>query len=106
GYVGRDVDTIIRDLAEFAYKQVREQEKKRVEQRALDAAEDRVLDALLPPPRNIGFGAGAEGGETADSATRQKFRKKLREGELDDKEIEIELSTAMPAMELMGPAGM
>ncbi|RPH65541.1 MAG: ATP-dependent protease ATPase subunit HslU [Burkholderiales bacterium] len=106
GYVGRDVDTIIRDLAEFAYKQVREQEKKRVEQRALDAAEDRVLDALLPPPRNIGFAAGAEAGEAADSSTRQKFRKKLREGELDDKEIEIELSMPMPTMELMGPAGM
>ncbi len=105
GYVGRDVDTIIRDLAELAIKQVREQETRRVEQRALDAAEDRVLDALLPPPRNVGFGA-AEGGEAADSATRQKFRKKLREGELDDKEIEIELSSAAPAMELMGPAGM
>ena len=97
GYVGRDVDTIIRDLVELAIKQVREQETRRkVEQRALDAAEDRVLDALLPPPRNIGFGA-AEGGEAADSATRQKFRKKLREGELDDKEIEIELSSAAPA---------
>ena len=105
GYVGRDVDTIIRDLAEMAVKQVREQETKRVQQRALDAAEDRVLDALLPPPRNIGF-AAAEGGESTDSATRQKFRKKLREGELDDKEIEIELSMSMPALELMGPAGM
>ena len=104
GYVGRDVDTIIRDLAEVAVKQTREQEKKKVEQRALDAAEDRVLDALLPPPRNVGFSDG--GSESADSATRQKFRKKLREGELDDKEIELEIASPMPAMELMGPAGM
>ncbi|HRO61549.1 MAG TPA: ATP-dependent protease ATPase subunit HslU [Burkholderiaceae bacterium] len=104
GYVGRDVDTIIRDLAEVAVKQTREQEKKKVEQRALDAAEDRVLDALLPPTRNLGFTDGS--GEPADSATRQKFRKKLREGELDDKEIEIELATPMQGLELMGPAGM
>ncbi|MCM5571669.1 ATP-dependent protease ATPase subunit HslU [Burkholderiaceae bacterium FT117] len=104
GYVGRDVDTIVRDLAEVAVKQTREQEKKKVEQRALDAAEDRVLDALLPPPRNVGFSDA--GGESADSATRQKFRKKLREGELDDKEIEIEIASPMPAMELAGPAGM
>ncbi|MFA7666472.1 MAG: ATP-dependent protease ATPase subunit HslU [Burkholderiaceae bacterium] len=102
GYVGRDVDTIIRDLAEIAIKQVREQEKKKVEQRALDAAEDRVLDALLPPPRNVGF----TDGESGDSATRQKFRKKLREGELDDREITLEIATSMPTMELMGPAGM
>jgi ATP-dependent HslUV protease ATP-binding subunit HslU len=104
GYVGRDVDTIIRDLAEVAVKQTREQEKKKVEQRALDAAEDRVLDALLPPPRNVGFSDG--GSESADSATRQKFRKKLREGELDDKEIELEIASPMPTMELAGPAGM
>ncbi|MFP5406004.1 MAG: ATP-dependent protease ATPase subunit HslU [Gammaproteobacteria bacterium] len=104
GYVGRDVEQIIRDLTE-AVKQTREQEKKKVEQRALDAAEDRVLDALLPPPRNIGFAEGASS-ETADSGTRQKFRKKLREGELDDREIEIELSSPMQAMDLMGPAGM
>jgi ATP-dependent HslUV protease ATP-binding subunit HslU len=104
GYVGRDVDTIIRDLAEVSVKQTREQEKKKFEQRALDAAEDRVLDALLPPPRNVGF--SDSGGDSADSATRQKFRKKLREGELDDKEIELEVASPMPSMELMGPAGM
>ena len=113
GYVGRDVDTIIRDLAEFAVKQVREQAMRRVDQRALDAAEDRVLDALLPsgrPQGGFGFGgsddsaAPREGG--GDSAARQKFRKRLREGELDDKEIEIEVAQPMPAMELMGPAGM
>jgi ATP-dependent HslUV protease ATP-binding subunit HslU len=104
GYVGRDVDTIIRDLAEVSIKQTREQEKKKVEQRALDAAEDRVLDALLPPPRNVGF--SDSGGESADSATRQKFRKKLREGELDDREIDVEIASAMPTVELAGPAGM
>ncbi len=104
GYVGRDVDTIIRDLAEIAVKQTREQETAKFRQRALDAAEDRVLDALLPPPRNVGF--TSESGESADSATRQKFRKKLREGELDDKEIEVEIATPMPTMELMSPAGM
>ncbi|MEK9775035.1 MAG: ATP-dependent protease ATPase subunit HslU [Quisquiliibacterium sp.] len=118
GYVGRDVDTIIRDLAEIAVKQTREQEMRKVEQRALDAAEDRVLDVLLPPSRpsggGIGFGMGIDPGEEAgrrdsndgDSATRQKFRKKLREGDLDDKEIEIELAQPMPALEVAGPPGM
>ncbi len=118
GYVGRDVDTIVRDLVEFAMKQAREQATKRVRQRALDAAEDRVLDVLLPPSRpaaaspfGFGFGGSDEAGapraeSTAESATRQKFRKKLREGELDDKEIEIELAQAMPAMELAAPPGM
>ena len=104
GYVGRDVDTIIRDLIEVSVKQTREQEKRKVEQRALDAAEDRVLDALLPPPRNVGFSDGS--GESADSATRQKFRKKLREGELDDREIDIEVASPTPTVELAGPAGM
>ena len=113
GYVGRDVDTIIRDLAEFAVKQVREQAMRRVDQRALDAAEDRVLDVLLPPPRpaggGFGFGLGAtepdDGRDSApapDSATRQKFRKRLREGELDEREIEVDLAQPMPAMNLPG----
>ncbi len=102
GYVGRDVDTIIRDLAEIAVKQTREQETKKFRQRALDAAEERVLDALLPPGRDGGsVDPGAE-----ESSTRQKFRKKLREGQLDDKEIEIEVSMPAPSVELMGPAGM
>ncbi|MGD9946422.1 MAG: ATP-dependent protease ATPase subunit HslU, partial [Burkholderiaceae bacterium] len=108
GYVGRDVDTIIRDLAEVSIKQTREQEKKKVEQRALDAAEDRILDVLLPPSRSPGFGIGegAAGAEPADNITRQKFRKRLREGGLDDKEIEIEVAMQAPNVEFMGPQGM
>jgi len=121
GYVGKDVDSIIRDLAEFGIKQAREAEMRKMETRALDAAEERVLDVLLPPPRSFGFGAGdaaaggtagggagggAGGSVGADSATRQKFRKKLREGELDDKEIELEVAVPAPTMELAGPAGM
>src|SRR5512136_1561326 len=104
GYVGRDVDTIIRDLVDISIKQTREAEMKKVATRAQDAAEDRVLDVLVPPARGAGFAASTERDD--DSATRQKFRKKLREGELDDKEIEIEVSQPMPAIELMGPAGM
>jgi ATP-dependent HslUV protease ATP-binding subunit HslU len=105
GYVGRDVDSIIRDLAEAAVKSAREDETQKVRERAHDAAEERVLDALLPPPRDFGFTATAA--ERDDSGgTRQKFRKKLREGELDDKEIELELSLASPQMEIMAPPGM
>ncbi len=104
GYVGRDVDTIIRDLMETAIKEQRERAMAQVRARAEDAAEERVLDALLPPARNAGF--FAENGPAEDSGTRQKFRKKLREGELDDKEIEIEV--ALPAMqaEIFAPPGM
>jgi ATP-dependent HslUV protease ATP-binding subunit HslU len=105
GYVGRDVDTIIRDLVETAVKEMRETEANKVRSRASDAAEERVLDALLPPPRDIGFTARHEPDDEGNS-TRQKFRKKLREGELDDKEIEIELSQAGPNMEFMAPPGM
>jgi len=101
GYVGRDVDTIIRDLAETAIKDAREAAMKAVRDRAMDAAEDRVLDALLPPARS-GFSETA----TEDSGTRQKFRKKLREGELDDKEIEIEVAAPTAAMEIFAPPGM
>jgi ATP-dependent HslUV protease ATP-binding subunit HslU len=107
GYVGRDVDTIIRDLAETAIKDAREAAMKIVRDRALDAAEDRVLDVLLPPARSvaspIGFG---EPQPAEDSGTRQKFRKKLREGELDDKEIEIEVATPSASMEIFAPPGM
>jgi ATP-dependent HslUV protease ATP-binding subunit HslU len=95
GYVGRDVDTIVRDLVEISVKQTREQAVKRVRARAEDAAEERILDVL----------AGFKGVEE-ESATRQKFRKRLREGELDDKEVDIEVSAAQPQMEILAPPGM
>ena len=101
GYVGRDVDTIIRDLAETAIKNAREEAMRIVRDRAMDAAEDRVLDGLLPPAR---VGAGDTAGE--DSGTRQKFRKKLREGALNDKEIEIEVAAPQASMEIFAPPGM
>ena len=104
GYVGRDVDMIIRDLVDISIKQTREAETKKVATRAQDAAEDRVLDVLVPPARAVGFAASSERDE--DNATRQKFRKKLREGELDDKEIEIEVSASPAALEVMAPPGM
>jgi ATP-dependent HslUV protease ATP-binding subunit HslU len=100
GYVGKDVESIIRDLVETAVKQRREQEIAKVEQRAVDAAEERILDALLTPPR------GSDTGTERDSNTRQVFRKKLREGSLDDKEIEIELSKITAGVEIMAPPGM
>jgi ATP-dependent HslUV protease ATP-binding subunit HslU len=112
GYVGRDVDTIIRDLVDAAIKMVREQAKRRHAQRALDAAEDRILDVLVPPtrPRSGGFGFGdaapAVERDEPESAARQKFRKRLREGELDDREIEIELAGGQAAPEIMTPPGM
>ncbi|MBT3672457.1 MAG: ATP-dependent protease ATPase subunit HslU [Porticoccaceae bacterium] len=100
GYVGKDVESIIRDLVETSVKQCRESEMAKVEQRAMDAAEERVLDALLPPARD------SEGKEETGSTTRQVFRKKLREGALDDKEIEIEISQAPVGVEIMAPPGM
>ncbi|MBL8486794.1 MAG: ATP-dependent protease ATPase subunit HslU [Rhodocyclaceae bacterium] len=103
GYVGRDVDTIIRDLAETAIKEGRERAMQAVRDRAADGAEDRILDVLLPPARSVGFGEAAP---AADSSTRQKFRKRLREGELDDKEVEIELAAAPSQMEILAPPGM
>ncbi len=99
GYVGKDVDSIIRDLAEIAVKQARESEVKKLRMRAEDAAEERILDVLLPPARTGDVA-------TEGSNTRQIFRKKLREGQLDDKEIEIELVDAKPQLEIMGPQGM
>ncbi|HEX9181607.1 MAG TPA: ATP-dependent protease ATPase subunit HslU, partial [Burkholderiales bacterium] len=104
GYVGRDVDSIIRDLVESAVKQTREQEMRKVRHRAEDAAEERVLDALLPPAREIGF--SAEPREERDGATRQKFRKMLREGGLDEKEIEVEVAPSVASMEIFAPPGM
>ena len=103
GYVGKDVDTIIRDLVDVAVKLVREQEVAKVRHRAADAAEERVLDALLPPPR--GFNDGNTDSKT-DSNTRQIFRKKLREGQLDDKEIELNLAGPAMNVEIMTPPGM
>ncbi|MYM71516.1 ATP-dependent protease ATPase subunit HslU [Duganella sp. FT109W] len=107
GYVGRDVDTIIRDLIDIGVKQTRQAEMAKVRARAEDAAEDRVLDILLPPARDFGFTPPTASAETPkDDSTRQTFRKRLREGELDDKEIEIELAEAGPQMEIMAPPGM
>ena len=91
GYVGRDVDTIVRDLVEISVKQTREQAMRRVRTRAQDAAEERILDVLVG---------------SADSPTRQNFRKKLRERELDDKEIDIEVAVSQPTMEILAPPGM
>ena len=106
GYVGRDVDTIVRDLIDIGIKQTREQEMQKVRARAEDAAEDRVLDILLPPPRDFGFGTSTANNDEQNNTTRQNFRKRLREGSLDDKEIEIELAEAGPHMEIMAPPGM
>ena len=104
GYVGKDVDSIIRDLADIAVKQMRETEKAKVRTRAEDAAEDRILDILIPPPRgDTGF-ANVEA--QPDSSARQTFRKKLREGLLADRVIELDVAQAAPQLEVMGPAGM
>ena len=98
GYVGRDVESIVRDLVDVAVKMYREQEMTRVRARAEEAAEERILDILLPPARDS---------ETdASSSTRQLLRKKLREGDLDDKEVEVEISSSNPGMEIMAPPGM
>ena len=105
GYVGRDVDTIMRDLVEISIKQTREAAMRQVRTRAEELAEERILDTLLPAARDVGFAAGNER-ESADSSTRQKFRKKLREGELDDRDIELEVSATQPHMEILAPQGM
>jgi ATP-dependent HslUV protease ATP-binding subunit HslU len=98
GYVGKDVDSIVRDLAEMAVKQTRVAEMRKVRSRAEDAAEERVLNALIPVAR------GEE--PAGDSTARQVFRKKLREGALDDKDIEIDVAESKPSLEIMGPPGM
>jgi len=105
GYVGRDVETIVRDLTEMAVKMVREQAMEQVRFRAEEAAEERILDALLPPPRPTGFGDEPQPSKT-DSATRQVFRKKLREGQLDDKEVDVEVAQPQVGVEIMAPPGM
>lgn len=102
GYVGKEVETIIRDLVDVSIKMTREQQTKKFKHRAEEAAEERILDALLPPAKD-------QYGETQrddNSSTRQTFRKKLREGQLDDKEIEIDLAQAQPNVEIMAPPGM
>lgn len=101
GYVGRDVESIIRDLMDSAIKMIRENEMESVRDRAFDAAEERILDALLPPARNFG-----DESQPNDSGTRQVFRKKLREGSLDDKEIDIDVREAPAGIEIMAPPGM
>ena len=111
GYVGRDVDTIIRDLIDIGIKQTRESEMRKVRTRAEDAAEDRVLDILLPPARDFGFSASPNtpsenDAQAGSNTTRQTFRKRLREGALDDREIEIEVAETGPHMEIMAPPGM
>ncbi len=105
GYVGKDVDSIVRDLMDVAVKQTRELAMKKVRMRAEDSAEERVLDALIPPARSD-FGAQETPADNKDNSTRQIFRKKLRQGELDDREIEIDLAEARPQIEIMGPPGM
>jgi len=106
GYVGRDVESIIRDLVDISIKMTREEEMAKVSHRAEESAEERILDILLPPARSMGFGSEADDGVDLDSGTRQKFRKKLREGELDDKEVEVELSANPVGIEIMAPPGM
>ncbi len=105
GYVGRDVDSIVKDLVDIAVKMMREQEVEKVRLRAHDSAEERVLDALLPKARVMGFSTD-EPQVPRDADTRQKFRKMLREGQLDEREIEIELSAIPMGVEIMAPPGM
>jgi ATP-dependent HslUV protease ATP-binding subunit HslU len=110
GYVGKDVDTIIRDLVDMAVKQERETQIKRQRVRAEDAAEDRVLDILVPPPRaassDFGLAPPTPAAPAADNTARQVMRKRLREGVLDDKEIEIEVADTKPTLDIIGPPGM
>jgi ATP-dependent HslUV protease ATP-binding subunit HslU len=103
GYVGRDVESIIRDLVDVAVKMLRHEQMQKVQHRADEAAEDRILDALLPEPRQTGFGDSTT---RANSETRQIFRKRLREGALDDRDVELELAQAQLGVEIMAPPGM
>jgi len=106
GYVGREVDSIVRDLMDMAVKMTREEEVAKVRHRAEDAAEERILDALLPPPATTPGLTTVSEIDTRDNDTRQKFRKMLREGQLDDKEIEIEIQAIPVGVEIMAPPGM
>jgi ATP-dependent HslUV protease ATP-binding subunit HslU len=105
GYVGRDVDSIVKELADVAVKMTREQEMQKVRERAAEAAEERVLEALLPKPRMMGFSTD-EPAQPRDAETRQKFRRMLRDGELDEREIEIEVRAMPMGVEIMAPPGM
>ncbi len=105
GYVGRDVDSIVKDLVDVSVKMTREQEVGKVRDRAQEAAEDRVLDILLPRPRQMGFSTD-EPSPPRDAETRQKFRKMLREGDLDEREIEVDLRSMPVGVEIMAPPGM
>jgi ATP-dependent HslUV protease ATP-binding subunit HslU len=105
GYVGRDVDSIVKELVDVSVKMTREQEMEKVRRRALDAAEERVLDALLPKPRMMGFSTD-EPSQPRDAETRQKLRKQLREGALDEREIELEVRAMPTGVEIMAPPGM
>ncbi|PLZ02320.1 HslU--HslV peptidase ATPase subunit [Burkholderia sp. WAC0059] len=107
GYVGRDVDSIVRDLIEISVKQTREAEMRKVRSKATDQAEDRILDILLPGARAVGFGTSAPAAhDDGENATRQTFRKRLREGQLDDREIELDVELPQVGMDIMGPPGM
>ncbi|MBC7455022.1 MAG: ATP-dependent protease ATPase subunit HslU [Massilia sp.] len=106
GYVGRDVDTIIRDLIDIGIKQTRASEMRKVRQKAEDAAEDRIIDILVPPSRDFGFNVAATPELKDGDSTRQTFRKRLREGALNEREVEIEVADAGPQMEIMAPPGM
>ncbi len=107
GYVGKDVDSIIRDLVDMAVKQAREAAIQRQRMRAEEAAEERILDVLVPPARTeLGFSSAAAPAEKADNTARQVMRKRLREGLLDDKQIELELAEARTAVDIMTPPGM
>ena len=107
GYVGKDVDSIVRDLVESAVKQERERQVQLQRTRAEDAAEERILDVLVPKPRSdFGFAESGAGGSSADSTARQVMRKRLREGSLDDKEIDLELAEPRASLEIMTPPGM
>ncbi len=109
GYVGRDVESIVRDLVDIAIKLIREEEMKKVQYRAYEAAEDRILDILLPPARSsddFGFSEERTTPQEPENSTRQKFRKKLREGDLNDKEIEVDVPVRSIGVEIMAPPGM
>ena len=106
GYVGREVESIIKDLTDMAVKMVREQEMEKVRYRAEENAEERILDILLPKARGVGFANEPAEPEPSDSDTRQKFRKKLREGDLDDREIEVDVPAMQMGVEIMTPPGM